>query len=337
MKHVIITLLAVCAGFLASAQMVIENTLSPSQLVNDVLLGEGIEAENITMNGDDSDAISMQFGYFNASSSNIGIGNGIILATGGVSVAESPNDLPTAFVTIPEDEELTVEPDLEQIMSPAELNDAAVIEFDFTAKGDTLRFKYVFASEEYNEHTCSPYNDAFGFFISGPGITGDGTYENNAKNLALVPGTDVPVAINTVNQGFAGEYGSNTVCNAISDNWQDNAVYFVNNEENTDISATQFDGFTVPFIVEIPVICGGTYHIKLAIGDAVDGKNDSAVFLEAGSFSSEAPMEAELTIIDPNDQGYAQEGCSHLGLRLERSDSTEMKTIYVQTQGFHRC
>ncbi len=315
-------------------QMVVENALSPSQLVNDIFLGNGIDAENITMNGDDSDATSVQFGYFDASSSNIGIGRGIILATGGVSVAESPNDLPTAFVTIPEEDELTSEPDLEQIMSPAELNDAAVVEFDFTAKGDTLRFKYVFASEEYNEHTCSPYNDAFGFFISGPGISGDGTYENNAVNLALVPGTNVPVAINTVNQGFAGQYGSNSVCNALSSDWEQNAVYFVNNEDNTDLGATQFDGFTVPFLVEIPVVCGGTYHIKLAIGDAVDGKNDSAVFFEAESFESEAPMEASLTIVDPNDLGYALEGCSKLHLRLERSDSTFLKTVYVQTQGF---
>ncbi len=313
--------------------MVIQNTQGPEELVDHVLLGEGITAESISMNGVQGNDVSMQLGYFNATNSNIGLSHGIILATGGVSVAESPNDIPTAFVNIPDELELNEEPDLEQIMSPAELNDAAVLEFDFTAKGDTLRFRYVFASEEYNEHTCTPYNDAFGFFISGPGIVGDGSYENNAKNVALVPGTNVPVAINTVNQGFAGEYGSNNVCNAISPNWQENSVYFVNNEDNTALTATQFDGFTVPFLVEIPVVCGGTYHIKIAIADAVDGKNDSAVFIEAESFESEAPLEASLELVNPQADGYAMEGCSSLAIELNRPDSSHYKTVYLRAGG----
>ena len=34
------------------------------------------------------------------------------------------------------------------------------------------------------------------------------------------------------------------------------------------------------------VQCGLTYHIKLGVGDALDSTFDSAVFLEAGSFTS---------------------------------------------------
>ncbi len=124
--------------------MVIQNSQGPEELVDHVLLGEGITAESIVMNGVEGNDWSMQLGYFDATNSNIGLSHGIILATGGVSVAESPNDIPTAFVNIPDELELNEEPDLEQIMNPAELNDAAVLEFDFTAKGDTLRFRYVF-------------------------------------------------------------------------------------------------------------------------------------------------------------------------------------------------
>ncbi len=330
-----LALLALFSGFslFAKSQLVVQNDLSPTQLINDVLLGEGIQAENITFNGTSADNISSQFGTFNAQNSNIGLSNGIILATGGVTIAESPNDLPTAHVLVPESEQYNTEPDLAQIIAPALLNDVAAIEFDFTALGDTLRFKYVFASEEYNEHTCSPYNDAFGFFISGPGIPENPNYEHNAQNVALVPGKDVPVAINTVNQGFAGEFGANSVCNAESTNWQENSVYFVNNESNNDLNATQFDGFTVPLMIEIPVVCGGTYHIKMAIADATDGKNDSAVFIEAGSFSSQAPLEADLSIIQPDTAGNAVEGCSSYKLRLSRSDSTGTKTVYLRTAG----
>lgn len=252
LKPLVLLALFCVISLFAKSQLVVENGLTPSQLINDVLLGEGIDAENITFNGTAIDNVSSQFGTFNAQNSNIGLSHGIILATGGVSVAESPNDLPTAFELVPESEEYTIEPDLAQIMAPAELNDVAVIEFDFTAHGDTLRFKYVFASEEYNEHTCSPYNDAFGFFISGPGIPENPNYEHNAQNVALVPGKDVPVAINTVNQGFAGQFGANSVCNAESLNWQENSVFFVNNESSTDLNATQFDGFTVPLMIDQP-------------------------------------------------------------------------------------
>ena len=322
-----------CFTLLAKSQLVVQNNLSPAQLINDVLLGEGVDAENITFNGASAENVSSQFGTFDAQNSNIGLNHGIILATGGVSVAESPNDLPTAHVLVPEEEEYTTEPDLAQIISPADLNDVATVEFDFTAHGDTLRFKYVFASEEYNEHTCSPYNDAFGFFISGPGIPENPNFEHNAQNVALVPGKDVPVAINTVNQGFAGEFGANSVCNAESTGWQENSVYFVNNENNESLNATQFDGFTVPLMIEIPVVCGATYHIKMAIADATDGKNDSAVFIEAGSFSSLAPLEADLSVLQPDSTGNAVEGCSSYKLRLSRSDSTGTKTVYLRTTG----
>ena len=44
--------------------------------------------------------------------------------------------------------------------------DAAVLEFDFIPIGDSVIFRYVFASEEYNEYVCSNVNDIFGFLIS---------------------------------------------------------------------------------------------------------------------------------------------------------------------------
>ena len=79
------------------------------------------------------------------------------------------------------------------------------VEFDFIPNGDTVVFNYVFGSEEYNYYVCGPYMDAFGFFIAGPGIVGPYTapvgFPDGSINIALIPGTDIPVSINTVNQG----------------------------------------------------------------------------------------------------------------------------------------
>lgn len=314
-------------------QLVVTNTATPDSLVNSVLLGNGITAMNLTFNGSSGSNANKQLGYFANGSGSIGLSSGIILATGGTSVAIGPNDIPSATVAIPDGTEIISEPDLQQIIGPVAIHDVAMMEFDFQAEGDTLRFRFVFASEEYNEYTCSPYNDAFGFFISGPGITGNPNYQNNALNIARIPGTNVPVGINTVNQGFPGAFGANSVCNAVSSGWQNNQIYFVNNAENTDPTTTQFDGFTKPLLIEIPVVCGGIYHIKLAIADAVDRNNDSAVFIEAGSFSSEVPLEVAVYIDQPDIDEPALEGCSVFELKLSRSDSTRVKTVYLRTIG----
>lgn len=319
-----------------------DNIAAPESLVNDVLLGEGVEVSSILFNNGPGDAVKRQIGSFQGGLPHIGIESGIILATGGVEVAEGPNNIPTAHVVVPAGEQLNEDPDLQVLTGGSALRDVAIIEFDFTARGDTVRFRYVFASEEYNDHACSPYNDAFGFFVSGPGISGSPNFVNHAKNVALVPGKNVPVAINTVNSGAAGIYGANSVCNAAYQGWQENEVFFVNNAGNPNPGTTQFDGFTVPMLIEIPVVCGETYHIKIAIADAVDDKNDSAVFLEAESFSGEIVLDANLTVAQPEGladslSGTAIEGCSTYELEVYRSDSTRDKTIFLRTTGLENA
>jgi gliding motility-associated-like protein len=322
-----LSLLPICA----SAQLQVDLSDNPQSIVQNQLLGEGVDLLDVSFNGQSGTVANTQMGTFFNGWEAIGISDGIIIATGQATIAEGPNDLPTAYEAIEEDDELTEDSDLAQLMgASAEINDAAVLEFDFVASGDTLRFSYVFASEEYNEHTCSPYNDAFGFFISGPGIAGDGTFSNNAINLAKIPGRDVPVAINTVNRGFPGTYGSMAICNGADINWQENSQYFVDNESNTSLNTTQFDGFTTVFTVEIPVECGGTYHIKMAIADAVDGKNDSAVFIKSGSFASQAPLEVDYELVNAI-EGDAVEGCSSYAFKLVRNDSTNSKVVYLKS------
>jgi hypothetical protein len=146
-----------------------------------------------------------------------------------------------------------------------------VLEFDFIAISDTILFDFVFASDEYLEFVNTAFNDVFGFFLSGPGI--NGPYSDNAINIALIPGSLVPVSIDNVNNGT-------------------NAAYFVDNGDgfsapyNTDPQYIQYDGFTVPITVIATVVPGAMHHIKLTVGDAGDTAYDSAVFLSGGTFMS---------------------------------------------------
>ncbi len=244
------------------AQLVTSNSLTPTQLVQQVLLGTGVTASNITYNGS-----PLQIAQFSATSSTgLGFLQGVIMSTGNaltsnINGPQGPNTSPgttTSFFN-------SGDTDL-SALAGLTTNDAAVLEFDFIPTSDSVRFRYFFGSEEYPEFVNDVFNDVFGFFISGPNPSG-GNYTN--KNIALIPNTVTPVSINNVNSGL-------------------NSSYFIDNTGN--VINVEFDGLTVVLKALEKVVCGQTYHIKLAIADGGDTSFDSGVFLEAGSFSSKPPI-----------------------------------------------
>ena len=150
-------------------------------------------------------------------------------------------------------------------------HDACVLEFDFKAAGDTIRFNYVFGSEEYNGFICSEFDDVFGFFISGPGYAG-------ATNIALVPGTSIPVSINSINCGATYAFDQPT-CDAITGPGSPYCSYFVDNSEGTVVT---YDGLTTVLTAIARVNPCDTYHLKLGVADVGDGNYDSGVFIAGG-------------------------------------------------------
>ena len=276
----------------AAAQLVTDNSITAEEALVDYLLGEGVEVSNITFSGDLD-----QIGSFDAQNTNIAITDGVMLATGNIDVAIGPNDAGGAGLGGGNNG--AGDPDL-TALSTFNTNDAAILEFDFVPTGDSLIFNYIFGSEEYNEYVCGTVNDAFGFFLSGPGITGP--YSLNAINLAVIPNPiledeTIPVTINTVNNGTAGFSGNASNCNQVSAQWNLNTAYYIDNDNNNDPTSVQLDGFTVVLTAAAQVQCGQTYHIKIAIADAGDTAWDSAVFLEGGSFASNgANIEASASI-----------------------------------------
>ena len=263
MKNLLFLLLSLSV-FNAQSQIAVTNTTpynTAAQLVDNVLLGGGIIANNHSFIGDPN-----QIGFFNGINSNVGIDSGIVLSSGSILDLIGPNAIGSTSTDYSSPGDVT----LDAVTFPDPTNDAAVLEFDFIPTSDTLRFKYVFGSEEYLEFVNS-YNDAFGFFLSGPNPSG-GNYVD--QNLAIVPGTvNTAVTINNVNNVA-------------------NPAFYVDNgdgftaPQNTDPTVIQFDGFTTPLTAVAAVNCGDTYQIKLVVADVVDWSWDSGVFLEAGSFFS---------------------------------------------------
>ena len=178
-----------------NAQLTTSNSLSPENLVKNVLVGEGVTVINVSFRGH-----AESRGYFDGSKSNIGFSDGIILSTGTVlNKAElgkqngpvGPNNNDGASKNWYLNNPNYGDSDLRDLISN-DTYDAAVLEFDFIPQGDTVEFQYIFASEEYPEYVNQGFNDVFAFFISGPGITG------GVQNLAVVPGTSTPITINTI-------------------------------------------------------------------------------------------------------------------------------------------
>lgn len=324
MKRNLLLLTGFFLTTLSQAQLTVNNTtLTPAQLVQNVLVGGGVSVSNVTFNGAPGNTITNMVGSFNGSASNVGLAAGVILATGDAMVAPGPNNqggatLGGAFV-------VGNDPDLNAITTNV-VYDQAILEFDFVPVGDSISFRYVFSSEEYNEYVCSGFNDVFGFFISGPGFAGP--FTNGAENIALVPGTTTPVAINTVNLGVAGTNGTAANCTAIDPNWTTYNIYYNNNTLQT----VQYDGMTVVLTARAAVQCGQTYHIKLAIGDAGDNSFDSGVFLEAGSLTS---VGIDVTVATVTGDSTIIEGCSDATFIFSRpiSDTANVLTIQFDING----
>jgi gliding motility-associated-like protein len=297
-----IILSVVLIGFLneLKAQMVVDNTITVNDLVNDYLVGENVAIFNILINGVPGDQAYVNAGVFNATNSNIPIENGIVLGSGDCANVIGPNN--SGFSSMPGDAPAYNDPDLDSIATNTTF-DETVLEFDFIPQGEVVLFRYVFSSEEYNEYVCANVNDAFGFFISGPGL--NGPFTNDGINIAIIPGTNLPVSINTLNIGVIGSNGSEANC---SEEDLANSDYYIDNATNTSPTATQMDGFSVVLEATANVECGEMYHIKMAISDVGDGAFDSAVFLESGSFGA-IPI-VDIGLDSPTDSSLVGEGCT---------------------------
>lgn len=284
-------------AFLLKGQLLVTDGGDPASLVQNVLMGSGVTASNVVFTGAASSIGTFTTGL---TPTNLGLSSGLMLSSGLPSNAIGPNN--AGGLGFPQ---MTPGDALLTQLSNQETFDASILEFDFIPQGDTIRFRYVFGSEEYPEYVVGALmNDIFGFFLSGYDL--DYT-EYTDRNIALVPGTtNTVVSIGTIN-----------------DMMPSYPQFYVSNTNGVSI---QYDGFTTVLTAWAVVIPCTSYHIKLAIADGGDRAWDSGVFLEEGSFSSSNIVS---NITYSNNQlatNTAVEGCVDAIMTF--------KIPYISTTGF---
>ncbi|MEM7655189.1 MAG: choice-of-anchor L domain-containing protein [Bacteroidota bacterium] len=276
MKQLTTFLLAglLCAAMPAHAQLQVTDSLGLTQMLTQ-LFGPGVQFGNLQTTCD-----TAAMGYFDGTNSSIGLQEGILLSTGKATDAENQaNALATHAFGSPGNA------DLEAQLPPGSMtNDACVLEFDISAVCDTIVIRYVFASEEYPTFVGS-FNDAFAFFIEGPGYLG-------MENIAMVPGTTLPVAINNINAST-------------------NPQYYV---DNLNDSTVAFNAFTVPLTAYAVVVPDSTYHMTLVVADVLDQVFDTGIFLQREGVCAN-PRLVDVTPVDGNQALIAEDGASSFRIR----------------------
>jgi len=237
--------------------------VTPDEMV-EKLVGDGIIFYNVTFQG--ADIARGIFG--NGQTTNLGMESGIFLTSGSGYNIPGPNQTDLAGMNngLPGDSNLTQ-------ITTCTTYDASILEFDFIPFTDTIKFDFIFGSEEYNEEVGSSYNDVFGAFVSGPYPLG-GNYQN--KNIALIPDTTTSIKINSLNNGYAPS-------GIIPTGPCMNCEFY---QDNTNGTTLEYDGYSLILTGWLEVIPCEEYHIKLGVADGADGLVDSGVLIEENSFNS---------------------------------------------------
>lgn len=272
------------------------NTFTDQELIEDVLFGTNcVEDINVTntVSGNFNNGVS-SYGYFEAGNSNFPFSDGIVLSTGRLDNVPGPND------NLSDDDapNWNGDQDLEDILGINNTINATIFEFSFVPQASSLSFRYIFASEEYRENNSSTCNfsDAFAFLVRPVG----GQFEN----LALVPGTNIPVQVTTVRPEIPG------ACDALNEE-------FFGQFNNVD-APINFNGQTAILTAETEVVPGETYEVKLVIADEANFRFDSAVFIEGSSFNVGVDL--------GQDQILCQEESTTL--QIQNEDAVDIRWFY---------
>ena len=260
-------------GPATNGDLTVTNNATPQQLAQ-LLVPPWVTVTNATYTG----AVVARGEFAGGNGCGLPIDSGVILSSGDINNAIGPNNNAGYGGNLYE----TNDADLDQLVGGGPTYDAAVLEFDVVSTNSfTLRFQYIFASEEYPEWITG-YNDPMAIFVTTNRM-GTNWLNSITNDIALVPGTsNVPVSVNNINGGFSIDdviYYSPA-----------NAQYYVDNCDPDNSAAPpytlaspafniQYDGMTVLLAAQTNLAANVLYHVKIGVADYHDEILDSAVFM----------------------------------------------------------
>jgi PEP-CTERM motif len=251
------------------------HAINITQNSNATSLGNTLVGPGITLVGTPTLAgAPIQSGTFTNGAGDIAIASGVVLSSGDVNAIPGPNVSMLETLGVQGTGSDSTNTDtfapgfapLTTLAGTPTLNASVLtIPFQFGngSTGGNIFVSFSFASEEYIDFVNSEFNDVFGFFLDG-------------VNIATLNG--LPITVNNINPLV-------------------NSACYRNNVPNTNgfpvagVGIT-LDGFTCVLTAQALNLAPGIHTMQFAIADASDANLDSAVFLEAGGFSTLPPSAA---------------------------------------------
>ena len=324
----LLTLLFLCISCIGFTQIISindsafpESGYAPEELIKEVMISSSCSTtDNFTFKvyGSPSDLTTKSYGYFKRpSGSTFPFEDGVILTTGrafpaGNTVNESnirPGYLNGDQVNIDDDGDS----DLEAALDIFGSQDATYIKFNFTPQGETISFRFLMASDEYDGRYECYFADGFAFLLREEGTS---TY----TNLAVLPDGITPVSITNINQAslITHESDDPNDPDPLPDIPCDANIEFF---EGYNLDHTNYGGRTVVLTATSTVTPGAQYEIKLVVADQSDSIFDSAIFIEGGSFIIDGDLGPDRLIVNGNP------GCQGTDITLDTNLSVARATF----------
>lgn len=275
--------------------------------------GQGVVVGNIKVKGYPLSILS-----YTSTANVLKLQKGLILSSGNSYNVAGYNNSHNQSSTFGDVMNPEFDQDLASIIK-GELYDICSIEFDFVPLDNSIQFNYQFGSDEYPEYVDSPYNDVFAFIVSD---------ESTSRNIALIPGTQVPVSINTVNFKTNSEHFiDNNLYKQVRIKRQEPlkltykgtlpgrilrgimSFFTVSGtiagdqvlvRPDPELIKTldpnlyrnlRYDGITNKLVAQTYVTPYKKYRLKIILADVADNIYDSGVFIEDGSLTSKKDVQ----------------------------------------------
>jgi outer membrane protein OmpA-like peptidoglycan-associated protein len=313
MKKYLFLLIAVLLSAVNSFGQIRLSSIKVDEWVKKNFSGQGVVIGNVKFKGYPLSTLS-----FTSTPNILQVQKGLILSTGNSYNVAGYNNSHNQSSTFGDILSPQTDPDLSAIVS-GKLYDICSVEFDFVPMDNSIQFSYQFGSDEYPEYVDSPYNDVFAFIVSD---------ESSSKNIALIPGSEVPVSINTVNFKLNQEHFiDNNLYKQVVIKRQEplkatykgtlpgrilrgiGSVFAINGPVPGDQTVIQadpellktldpnlyrnlrYDGITKKLVAQTYVTPYKKYHLKIVIADVADNIYDSGVFIEDRSLTSKKDIQ----------------------------------------------